>query len=120
MALRGSSSRCVPNVSLSALPRISANHSLRDSRSHPDSSSALLAASVRSRKRRRLFSWLYMCVLFIGDPVAARYHRTQVVPEAADDDLEHMDENEPHQQPRHDKVNRARRLPAAKHIDPAW
>src|SRR5450631_1526381 len=116
MDLRGLMRCCAPLLSDSPTARTLGNHSVRDRRSQPAVTSAANPAAARSTNRRRSFG-LFMTRLGLH-AITARDHRAQVVPEARDDDLEHMDQNERDEDPRRHEMQRARRLPAAEEIYP--
>src|SRR5262245_7461583 len=95
------------------------NQAVRDSRSQPASKAEPQTANARSRNFRRAGLSDFIATLRCVYPITAGNHRAQMVPEAADDDFEYMDQNKGHQYPCHQKMDGAPRLPPAKQIDPA-
>src|SRR5215831_16329298 len=95
--------------SFSALPSTFGNQLLSESFSQPPSAAAPSAPATRERKRRRDCGASAMSILR-GHAKRAGDDRAQVGPASRDDHFKHLDQQQEHEEPRHDELNRRRGL----------
>src|SRR5512135_2941075 len=79
----------------------------------------LAAARRRVMRPRRVRFLSSLMIRLRFDSVISSNHRANIVPEAGDDDLEHVNDHEQHQRPGDDEVDRSYELTAEKYINPS-